>query len=54
MQKKDINRDALKALQDYNWTGNIRELRNVVERLVILSGKIITKEDVAAYVLPKT
>ena len=52
--KKDINPDALKALQDYNWTGNIRELRNVVERLVILSGKIITKEDVAAYVLPKT
>lgn len=51
--KKDIAPDAIQALQDYNWTGNIRELRNVVERLVILSGKTITKEDVAAYVLPK-
>jgi DNA-binding NtrC family response regulator len=51
--KKSIADDALKALQDYNWTGNIRELRNVVERLVILSGKAITKEDVKSYVLPK-
>ena len=51
--KKDIEPDALKALQDYNWTGNIRELRNVVERLVILSGKTITVADVKAYVLPK-
>jgi DNA-binding NtrC family response regulator len=50
---KDIRPDALKALQDYNWTGNIRELRNVVERLVILSGKTITLDDVKAYVLPK-
>jgi len=40
-------------LQEYNWTGNIRELRNVVERLVILSGKTITKEDVKNYVMPK-
>jgi DNA-binding NtrC family response regulator len=40
-------------MQEYNWTGNIRELRNVVERLVILSGKSITKEDVRNYVMPK-
>jgi len=40
-------------LQGYDWTGNIRELRNVVERLVILSGKTITVEDVRSYVMPK-
>ncbi len=51
--KKDIDADALKLLQQYNWTGNIRELRNVVERLVILSGKKITAEDVNNYVMPK-
>jgi DNA-binding NtrC family response regulator len=51
---KDIQPDALSALRDYNWTGNIRELRNVVERLVILSGKSITLDDVKTYVLPKT
>jgi transcriptional regulator with GAF, ATPase, and Fis domain len=53
MAKKQIDDDAMQALQDYNWTGNIRELRNVVERLIILSGKTITKNDVTAYVLPK-
>ena len=41
------------ALQEYNWTGNIRELRNVVERLIILSGKTIGQADVENYVLPK-
>jgi DNA-binding NtrC family response regulator len=51
---KTIEPPAMQALQDYNWTGNIRELRNVVERLVILSGKAITEEDVKAYVLPKS
>ncbi|SCC60081.1 DNA-binding transcriptional response regulator, NtrC family, contains REC, AAA-type ATPase, and a Fis-type DNA-binding domains [Chitinophaga costaii] len=50
--KKAIDPAALKALQEYNWTGNIRELRNVVERLVILSGKVIMPEDVDDYVLP--
>ena len=39
--KKNIDKDALQLLTQYNWTGNIRELRNVVERLVILSGKKI-------------
>lgn len=51
--KKSISEDAIKALQEYNWTGNIRELRNVVERLIILSGKNISKEDVKVYVQPK-
>ena len=51
--RKAITEDALRLLQNFNWTGNIRELRNVVERLVILSGKAISKEDVKTYVLPK-
>lgn len=50
---KSIEEDAIRLLQEYNWTGNIRELRNVVERLVILSGKSITTEDVSNYVMPK-
>jgi two-component system, NtrC family, nitrogen regulation response regulator NtrX len=50
---KAIEPEAIKLLQQYNWTGNIRELRNVVERLVILSGKAITSEDVRNYVMPK-
>lgn len=48
--KKQIDATAIKELQDYNWTGNIRELRNVVERLIILSGKSITKKDVEQFV----
>jgi DNA-binding NtrC family response regulator len=48
---KEMDADAVKALQDYNWTGNIRELRNVVERLIILSDKKITKKDVENYIL---
>lgn len=51
--KKVIDEEAIRLLQQYNWTGNIRELRNVVERLVILSGKSITAEDIRSYVIPK-
>lgn len=51
--RKGIEDEAILALQEYNWTGNIRELRNVVERLIILSPKSISREDVASYVLPK-
>ncbi|HVX51874.1 MAG TPA: sigma-54 dependent transcriptional regulator [Chitinophagaceae bacterium] len=51
--KKGIDKKAMEALQKHNWTGNIRELRNVVERLIILSGKNITLEDVTMYVLPR-
>lgn len=44
--KKQIDTKAITLLQQYNWTGNIRELHNVVERLIILSGKNITEVDV--------
>ena len=46
---KKIDTDAVEALQSRNWTGNIRELRNVIERLVIMSDKKITKQDVLDY-----
>ncbi len=48
--KKIIDDKAINALLQHNWTGNIRELRNVVERLIILSGKAITADDVVSYV----
>lgn len=51
--KKTIDEEAIRLLKEYDWTGNIRELRNVVERLVILSAKAITGEDVKNYVLPR-
>jgi two-component system nitrogen regulation response regulator NtrX len=51
--RKTIEDDAVKTLQKHNWTGNIRELRNVVERLVILSGKVIKTTDIESYVLPQ-
>jgi DNA-binding NtrC family response regulator len=51
MSKKTIDAGAMKLLQQYNWTGNIRELRNVVERLVILSKDKISKQDVENHVL---
>lgn len=51
MAPREIDPDALKLLVDKNWTGNIRELRNVVERLLILSGARITASDVKAYAL---
>ena len=46
---KEFEPAAIKALQQIQWTGNIRQLRNVVERLIILAGAKITKEDVEAY-----
>jgi two-component system, NtrC family, nitrogen regulation response regulator NtrX len=48
-RKKNIQPDAISALQKHNWTGNIRELRNVVERLVIMSSDEITAADVTSY-----
>ena len=51
--KKIIDKEAMDLLYNYTWTGNVRELRNVVERLIILSGKNITSDDVKNYVLPK-
>ena len=47
--KKVIKADALDALKEINWTGNIRELKNIIERLIILSGNEITKNDVNLY-----
>ena len=46
---KDFDSNAVAALQERSWPGNIRELRNVVERLIILGGEVITGEDVAMF-----
>ncbi|MCF8448882.1 MAG: sigma-54 dependent transcriptional regulator [Taibaiella sp.] len=51
--QKEIEKAAIEALKQHNWTGNIRELRNVVERLIILSDKTITKKDFETYILLK-
>ena len=51
MLPRQVDQEAMQMLVDKSWTGNIRELRNVVERLLILSGDRITAEDVRAYVL---
>lgn len=48
-KKKDIKPEALQKMAEHTWPGNIRELRNVVERLVIMSGDVITREDVERY-----
>ncbi len=48
---KKIAADAMRGLQEVNWTGNIRELRNVVERLIILSKQEITLDEVKRFVL---
>ena len=53
MPLKTLSKEAIKELQKINWTGNIRELRNVIERLIILCDKVITDKDVVAYVNPK-
>ncbi|NVK09513.1 MULTISPECIES: sigma-54-dependent transcriptional regulator [Tenacibaculum] len=49
MSKKGFSEDAIKLLQEYDWTGNIRELRNVVERLLILGEKEVSKNDVKLF-----
>lgn len=46
---KTFTEGALNLLKEYNWTGNIRELRNVVERLIILGGTEVTEEDVRLF-----
>ncbi|MGQ1890720.1 sigma-54-dependent transcriptional regulator [Thermophagus sp. OGC60D27] len=52
IQPKTFDPSAVKALQAINWTGNIRELRNVIERLLILCSDTITEKDVKAYSMP--
>lgn len=52
MSKKTIRKDAIKELQKIQWTGNIREFRNVLERLIILCKDEITGADVLAYAKP--
>ncbi|MBU3822432.1 sigma-54 dependent transcriptional regulator [Flavobacteriaceae bacterium XHP0103] len=47
--KKSFSDDAIKLLQNYDWTGNIRELRNVVERLIILGGSEVSESDVKLF-----
>ncbi len=51
-RKKEITLEAIKELQKINWTGNIREFRNVLERLFILCEKEITGKDVVAFAQP--
>jgi len=50
---KTIESDAIQELQNMPWTGNIREFRNVIERLIILCDKVISKEEVIAYAFPR-
>ncbi len=49
MKPKKFSPQAIKKLQSYTWSGNVRELRNIVERLLILGGDTITDEDVERY-----
>ncbi len=49
---KDIEPEAIAELQSHQWTGNIREFRNVIERLIILCNKTITREEVRLYAPP--
>ncbi|MFZ5555088.1 MAG: sigma-54-dependent transcriptional regulator [Bacteroidota bacterium] len=53
MAPKSFEKGAIKELQQHNWTGNIRELRNVVERLMILGGKTVTESDVKMFATPR-
>lgn len=52
MPKKKISTDAIEALKKYSWTGNIREFRNVIERLIILCQNEISGADVEAFAQP--
>jgi two-component system nitrogen regulation response regulator NtrX len=47
--KKKFSKEAVELLKEYDWTGNIRELRNVVERLIILGGSEISEQDVKLF-----
>ena len=47
--QKSFSKKAVELLKSYDWTGNVRELRNVVERLIILGGKEVSEEDVKLF-----
>ena len=47
--QKSFSKKAIDLLKSYDWTGNVRELRNVVERLIILGGKEVSEEDVKLF-----
>ena len=53
IETKEFNKDSLKLLEEYDWSGNIRELRNVVERLIILGGNPITEDDINLFASKK-
>ena len=53
IETKVFNKDSLKLLEEYDWSGNIRELRNVIERLIILGGNPITKDDINLFASKK-
>ena len=53
IEKKKFSKDALKLLENSDWSGNVRELRNVVERLIILGGETISKNDVSLFASKK-
>ena len=53
IETKVFNNDSLKLLEEYNWSGNVRELRNVIERLIILGGNPITKQDINLFASKK-
>ena len=53
IETKKFSKESLKLLEDYNWSGNVRELRNVVERLIILGGETISKDDVSLFASKK-
>ncbi|MDA7797947.1 sigma-54 dependent transcriptional regulator [bacterium] len=53
IETKEFNPDSLKLLENYEWSGNIRELRNVIERLIILAGNPVSKDDVNLFASKK-
>ena len=53
IETKEFNPDSLKLLENYEWSGNIRELRNVIERLIILGGNPVSKDDVNLFASKK-
>ena len=53
IETKEFKKDSIKLLEDYDWSGNIRELRNVIERLIILAGNPISKDDVILFASKK-